>query len=284
MTTAVADSVTEEQIDGAKGLKIYVRSWRPAGAIRGVVAICHGLKSHGGYYVWAAEHLAATGLAVYVLDLHGRGKSEGDRFYVEEIGDYLTDINALVTLARTRESGKPVFLLGHSAGGVLSCVYALEHQAQLAGLICESFAFQVTAPDFALAAVKWLSHLVPRARVLRLKNEQFSRDPQAVRAMNNDPLITDEAQPAKTVAELARAAERLKREFSHITLPVLILHGTADNVTKPNGSRVFHDATGSRDKTLRLYEGHVHDLLNDFGREQVIDDIQQWISARLPSS
>ena len=67
-------------------------------------------------------------------------------------------MDAFVTLAKSREPGLPVFLLGHSAGGVISCVYALEHQDELAGLICESFAFQVPAPDFALAVLKGLSH------------------------------------------------------------------------------------------------------------------------------
>jgi alpha-beta hydrolase superfamily lysophospholipase len=175
-----------------------------------------------------------------------------------------------------------VFLLGHSAGGVVSCVYTLEHQAELAGLICESFAFQVAAPDFALAVVKGLSHLAPHAHVLKLKNEEFSRDPDVVQAMNDDPLIAHEVQPTRTVAELVRADERLKREFPLITLPVMILHGTADKVTRPGGSQLFYDTAGSTDKTLKLYEGHAHDLLNDFGKDAVITDVKDWIAARLP--
>ena len=85
-----------------------------------------------------------------------------------------------------------MFLLGHSAGGVVACIYALEHQDELAGLICESFAYQVPAPDFALAVLKGLSHVAPHAHVLKLKNEDFSRDPQVVAAMNADPLIANE--------------------------------------------------------------------------------------------
>lgn len=271
----------EEKIQGGAGLQILVRSWRPEGTARGVVAIVHGVNSHSGYYTWVAEQLVAGGLAVYALDLHGRGKSDGERFYLEKMGDYLDDVRALVALAKSREAGLPVYLLGHSAGGVISCTYTLEHQAELAGLICESFAFQVAAPDFALAVVKGLSHLAPHAHVLRLKNEEFSRDPQVVQAMNDDPLIAHEVQPTKTVAELVRADERLKREFPLITLPVLILHGTADKVTNPKGSQLFYDTAGSTDKTLKLYEGHVHDLLNDIDKEVVMADIQGWIDARL---
>ena len=275
------DRVKEEKVDGSGGLKIFVRSWRPAGKARGVVVICHGVNSHSGYYTWAAEQLVAGGLAVYALDLHGRGKSDGERFYLEKIADYVDDVDAVVSLAKSREPGLPVFLLGHSAGGVVSCVYTLEHQAKLAGLICESFAFQVAAPDFALAVVKGLSHLAPHAHVLKLKKEDFSRDPEVVQFMNDDPLTAHEVQPTRTVAELVRADERLKREFPLITLPVFILHGTADKVTNPKGSQLFFDTTGSTDKTLKLYEGHVHDLLNDFDKEAVMADIKGWIDKHL---
>jgi alpha-beta hydrolase superfamily lysophospholipase len=277
-------TTSEEKVDGAGGLKVFVRSWRPDGRARGVVVICHGFNSHSGYYTWVGEQLAASGLAVYALDLHGRGQSDGERFYLEKIADYITDVDAVVNLAKSCEAGLPVFLLGHSAGGVTSCIYALEHQSKLAGLICESFAFQVPAPDFALAVLKGLSHLAPHAHVLRLKNEDFSRDPQVVSTLSSDPLIAHEVQPTKTVAELARADERLKEEFPLITLPVFILHGTADKVTKPEGSQLFYDRAGSTDKTLKLYEEHVHDLLNDYGKETVLADIQAWIDARLPAA
>ena len=283
MSNTMVIAPKEEKIQGGAGLQIFVRSWRPEGKARGVVAICHGVNSHSGYYTWVAEQLVANGLAVYALDLHGRGKSDGERFYLESIADYLADVHAVVTLAQSREPGLPVFLLGHSAGGVVSCVYTLEHQTLLAGLICESFAFQVAAPDFALAVVKGLSHIAPHAHVLRLKNEEFSRDPNVVAAMNSDPLIENEVQPTKTVAELVRADERLKREFPSITLPVLIMHGTADAVTNPKGSQLFYDTAGSKDKTLKLYDGHVHDLLNDYGKEQVMADITSWIGGRLPA-
>ena len=226
------------------------------------------------------ELFAAHGLAAYALDLHGRGKSDGERFYLESMDDYLTDVDALLNLAEAREPGLPLFLLGHSAGGVISSVYTLENQHRLKGFICESFAFQVAAPDFALAVVKGLSHIAPHAHVLRLKNEEFSRDQAVVDAMNSDPLIAHEVQPTRTVAELVRADERLKKEFPQITIPLLIMHGTADKVTNPKGSQFFYETAGSSDKTLKLYDGHVHDLLNDFGRETVMADIVSWIGVR----
>jgi alpha-beta hydrolase superfamily lysophospholipase len=271
----------EERFEGVKGLNIFVRSWRPEQKVRGVVVIVHGFNSHSGYYHWAAEQLSASGLAVYALDLRGRGKSDGERFFVERFAEYVSDVAQLVTLAKSREPGLPVFLLGHSAGGVVACIYTLEHQKEIAGLVCESFAHQVPAPDFALAVLKGLSHVAPHAHVLKLKNEDFSRDPKAVEVMNNDPLIAHESQSTQTVAEMVRADERLKKAFPLFTLPLLILHGTADKATKPSGSQLFFDTAGSTDKTLKLYDGHFHDLLNDVGKETVMGDIKGWINARL---
>lgn len=274
---------TEETFEGAGGLKIFLRSWRPVAGPRAVVVICHGVNSHSGQYLWVADQLVADGFAVYALDLRGRGLSEGARYHVESIGEYVGDLSQAIQIAKSREPGLPVFLLGHSAGGVTSCSYALDYQAELAGLICESFAFQVPAPDIALQIIKGVSHLLPDALVLKLHNEDFSRDPAVVKSMNEDPLIAGEVQPSITVAALVRADERLKKEFSRITLPVFILHGTADKATMPAGSQLFFDTTSSADKTLKLYEGHFHDLLNDYGKEEVMGDIIAWIDARLPA-
>jgi acylglycerol lipase len=274
-------SATEERIQNGAGPALFVRVWRPLIEARGTVVVVPGFNSHIGYYTEVAERLVAGGLAVYVVDLRGRGQSEGERFYVERFDDYVSDVASTIDLARSRESTRPLFLLGHSAGGVVSCLYALEHQSALSGLICESFAFQLPAPDLALAVLKGLSHIAPHVHVLHLKNEDFSRDPKIVAAMNADPLIAGETQPTSTIAAMVRADERLAGEFSQITLPLLILHGTADKAAKAAGSQRFYDAAGASDKTLKLYDGHYHDLLNDLDRDVVLTDIASWIEARL---
>lgn len=271
----------EEQWIEDEGLpRIFTRHWEPEGAAVASLVICHGVNSHGGQYVRAAEDFARRGLAVTALDLRGRGRSEGERFYVESIDDYVADLSRTIDRARARHPELPLFLLGHSAGGVTSVTYALDRQERLAGLICESFAFRVYAPNFALKLLEGASHVVPHVHVLRLKMEDFSRDPEWVAALNADPLTHDEVQPVQTVAAFARAGERFEREFGRITLPLLILHGTADKATRPDGSQQFFDEAGSGDKTLKLYDGYYHDLLNDLGREQVMDDIAAWIAAR----
>jgi alpha-beta hydrolase superfamily lysophospholipase len=273
--------MTEDSFDGVRGLKIATRSWRPQEPAHAAVVIVHGFNSHSGQYQWVGEQLVAAGMAAHALDLRGRGKSDGERFYVQKFKDYTDDVATFVTRVKQREPDVPLFMLGHSAGGVVACMYALEHQTELRGLVCESFAHEVPAPDFALAVLKGLSHVAPHAHVLRLKNEDFSRDPKRVAELNSDPLIAHEVQPTQTIAEMVRADDRLKKEFAKITVPLVIIHGTADKPAKPSGSKRFYEMAGSQDKTLKLYEGHYHDLLADRDKEIVMHDVISWIKHRL---
>ena len=118
----------EERIETTGGLNLFVRSWRPEIEPRGVVVIVPGFNAHSAYYGWVAQRLTSDGLAVYAIDLRGRGKSDGERFYVEKFTDYLSDVESVMKLVRSREQDPPVVLLGHSAGGVVSCLYAAQER------------------------------------------------------------------------------------------------------------------------------------------------------------
>lgn len=273
----------ESVFEGVGGLKIFTRSWQAQGSPRGVVVIVHGFNSHSGQYLWVGEQLAASGLAVYALDLRGRGRSEGERYYVEDMKDYTDDVQKLVQTAKAENPGLPVFLLGHSAGGVISCNYLLDHNGEVDGFICESFAYELPVPDVVLSLLKGVSYITHHTHVFSLNNKDFSRDAAVVESMNEDILIKGESQPAQTARVLIDGARRLTDEFANITLPVLIIHGTLDKATSPSGSQHFYDKAGSADKTLKLYEGHFHDLLNDVDKEIVMADIQNWIDERIPA-
>jgi acylglycerol lipase len=271
--------MTDEKFEGVGGVKLNARSWLPEGPARAAMVIVHGFKAHSGLYDWPAQKLAREGIAVYAFDLRGNGKSEGETFWVESFSDYIGDLDRFFDIVRTRQPGVPLFLLGHSAGGVISCAYALENQGSLAGFICESFAYEVPVPSFALTLLKAFSFIAPHTGVLDLKDEGFSRDPAFVEKMKADPLIVHTPGPAHTVAEMSRANDRLTQTFAKMTMPILVMHGTKDMVTVPHGSQMFFDHASSVDKTLKLYEGHYHDLFNDEGRELVMADVLEWINA-----
>jgi acylglycerol lipase len=155
----------ESTFKGVGRLKIFTRSSQPEGKTRGVVVIVPGFNSHSGQYPWVGEQFAAKDLAVYAIDLRGRGRSEGERWYVEKMEDYTDDVATLVRTAKAENPGLPVFVLGHSAGGVVSCVYALDHQSEIDGLICESFAYDLPVPGFVLSLLKGFDYIAPHAHV-----------------------------------------------------------------------------------------------------------------------
>jgi len=274
------ESITST-FDIADGQKVFYRIWKTVESPKAIVLIVHGFNSHSGYYQWTAEQLVSNHYETYAIDLRGHGNSTGERFYIADYNEIVSDINQMVSLIKAEHPHLPVFLLGHSAGGVFSTLFILNNQERINGFICESFAYQLPAPDFAITVLEGLSHIVPHAHVVKLKNEDFSRDKTVVDAMNHDPLIAHEVQPAKTIQQLALADEQLKRNFQTITLPLLIIHGTSDKATKPGGSQEFFDKTGSSDKTLTFYEGHYHDLLNDIEKDVVVKDIIDWLDGRV---
>ena len=274
--------MNESSFEGVGGLKIATRSWKPEGSARAVMILVHGLNAHSGYMVWPGEQFSANGFATYALDHRGRGRSEGERFYVEQLSDYLDDLHTLVGIARSENPGLPVYMLGHSAGGVIATSYVYEHQDEIAGLICHSFAFDVGLPHLVQLALEGIGKLLPHVHVFSLNNADFSRDPAHVERMNSDPLIHKESQPAETARVLLLASDALKEHMPNFKVPVFIIHGTEDKATRPAGSQYFYDHTGSTDKTLKLYEGHYHDLLADLDKEIVMNDILAWLDERVP--
>ncbi len=263
------------------GQPVFYRNWKTDGMPKGIVLIVHGLNSHSGYYQNFALALTENHFEVYAMDLRGRGNSEGERCYIHDYWDVIADIDQLLHIARSAFPVLPFFLFGHSAGGVLASIYALHHQHQLKGLVAESLAFMLPAHALELSLMKALGHIIPHIRLVKLKNSDFSRDRFIVETMNKDPLLKNERQPVKTMQQLILAAEYLKKEMLRIRLPLLILHGTADKVTKPEGSRYFMEHASSTDKQLKLYEGHYHDLLNDKYNGIILKNILQWFTERI---
>ncbi|MVM38539.1 alpha/beta fold hydrolase [Spirosoma sp. HMF3257] len=265
----------------SEGRNVFYRTWTSRNEPNGIVLIIHGLNSHSGYYEKFAAQLTENGYDVFAMDLRGRGMSEGERYYIADYHAIVGDIDLLVDIVRSAYPALAIFLLGHSAGGVFASVYTVSNQGKLHGLISESFAFQIPAPGFALAIIKFLGNIIPHTRLIRLKNEDFSRDRAIVDTMNNDPLLENEKQPARTMQQLLLAAAYLKTAMPLIKLPLLILHGTADKATKPSGSQYFMDHASSADRQLKLYEGYYHDLLNDKYNAIIIRDIIRWFNGRV---
>jgi alpha-beta hydrolase superfamily lysophospholipase len=281
-----AETVTLRARDGAE-LPLYV--WRthttPA---RAAIALIHGLAEHAGRYTALAARLNAAGIDVYAIDLRGHGRASGRRATIRRFDDYLDDTEALVAhaAAQTAKRHTPLFLMGHSMGGAIAALYAIERApragVKFAGLLLSSAALAPgrDVPQWMISASRVMSAIWPSFPAMKIDAALLARDVAVVEANRADPLVHHGAIPARTGAELLEAMKRIEAGRAQLRLPVLVWHGTEDKLTEPEGSRAFGARVGSPDRTLTLYEGSLHETLNDLDRERVITALLDWIDKR----
>lgn len=272
----------EERFAGHDGLELHEHCWLPRSPASAAVVVVHGINEHAGRYARLAKTLNEQGYAVYAMDLRGHGRSAGSRAMVYSFVEYLADLDVLFARVREREAGKPLFLFGHSMGGTIAARFAVTRKPAFFGLILSAPAVRIGANVFPLLRhfAGIVGRLLPRLRVVRLGCRYISRDPQVVEAFKNDPLVFHGRFPVRTGAEIFRAAKRVETEAAALTLPLLILHGTADAACDVEGSRVLHLRAGSHDKTLCLYEGLYHEVLSEPERDRVLGDLIAWMNPR----
>jgi acylglycerol lipase len=274
--------VLESFFPARDGTQLFERRWQPGGRPLAEVLIVHGFIEHGGRYAPTAEALARHGFAVSVTDLRGQGKSEGPRCWIRTFDEYLDDLDLGFDRVVHRADGKPLFMLGHSLGGVIAVLWCIRREPKLAGLILSGPVFQIREQLFP-----WLrriariaSVLFPRLRLARMGGRNISRDPAVVAGFRDDPLVFHGRFPVRTGAEILRAGKRARAEFEKLRQPLLILHGTGDRVASPEASRELYERAGAADKTIRLYAGLYHEVLNEPEKEQVLADLIEWIERR----
>jgi alpha-beta hydrolase superfamily lysophospholipase len=278
MTTAVHEQNT---FDAADGRRLFEQHWLPADAPRAHVAIVHGYAEHSGRYAHVGEALAARGYAVHALDLRGHGRSEGDRAFVRSFDEYLDDVRSFLARVRGRAGGRPVFLLGHSMGGtIVTLELAVDHPPLAGALLSAGVLTSSGQPRIVRAIIGLLGRLLPRLPLVKLNAARVSRDAEVVRRYEEDPLVYHGRVRAGLAAAMGRAVRRIERDAHSIALPILIMHGTEDLLASPDGSRAVFDAISSHDKTLTMYEGLHHEILNEPEQDQVIADIAAWMDAR----
>jgi acylglycerol lipase len=272
----------EDRLTGQGGLELYTQAWLPAGESRAVVVLSHGASEHSGRYAWVAEQLAGRGYAVHALDHRGHGRSEGQRALIDRMDHVVADLDLLIDDASAAHPGVPIFLLGHSMGGAVALSYAIEHQDRLEGLVLSApvAAVEAASPVTRLVG-SVLSIVAPTLGVYDIESAAVSRDPQVVRDYDADPLNYHGKLPARTVAELTAAVEKYPARVPDLTLPILIVHGTADRLVPIAGSEMVHERAGSSDKAFTRYDGLYHEVLNEPERRQVLDEIADWLDARV---
>ncbi|HAW07817.1 MAG TPA: alpha/beta hydrolase [Bacteroidetes bacterium] len=259
--------------------KVYYQAWLPETAPKAILLIVHGLAEHSGRYMNLVNHFIPLGYAVYGFDHLGHGKSDGPRVYIDRFQDFLDTIKTYFDMIQSWQPGKPVYLIGHSMGGLISAIYLLEYQNDFAGAVLSGASVKIPAhiSPVTITIGRVFSRILPKFGLIKLEADGISRDENVVKAYVNDPLVCTGKITARLAGELLGATQRIMAEAEKITLPILILHGGADKLVESDASRWFHDRIRSTDKTLKVYPGLFHEVFNEPEHGAVLRDVEGWI-------
>jgi acylglycerol lipase len=268
---------------GLDRVMLYEQWWRPEQEPKAGIVLVHGLAEHSGRYLSVVDHLSQHGYAVDTFDLRGHGKSNGVPILVNSFDDYLTDLDVFLDRVRARLPGKPLFLLGHSMGGAITALFAICHQPQVRGIILSAPSVKISSDVSPILqkASSALACILPRLKTMKIKHRHISRDPAVVEAYDGDPLVYRKGILLKTGSELVKATKRIRSRAQEFSLPVLILQGTRDKLADPDINKWFYETISSSDRTLKLYEGLYHEVMNEPEKEQVLQDIITWLDAHV---
>jgi alpha-beta hydrolase superfamily lysophospholipase len=278
---------SEGTFRGVEELELYYQSWTPQGKPRGILALVHGLGGHSGLYTNIIEHLLPKQYAVYGLDMRGHGRSPGQRGYINSWSEFRNDLRIFLKFIQQQQPACPIFLFGHSLGGLVVIDYTLrlpQAAAELQGIITLAPSIgEVGVSPLKLLLGKILSRIIPR----------FSLDiglDETAGSRNEDVLatyITDKWRHTRGTARLSTEffttltwIHTHAREWCR---PLLILHGSADRIALPAGSEIFYQQVTYPDKLRIEYPGGYHDLHCDINYQQVLTDLSNWLERHLPT-
>jgi lysophospholipase len=265
-------SSTEGWIDGER---LFYRCWDSPVA-RAEVVLSHGYAEHSGRYEHLAAALGAAGARVWALDHYGHGRSAGERADISSLPAAAEDLHLLVAKAARAAgesaAGNSVYLVGHSMGGAIAAAHALAHQASLAGLVLSAPMLILSDELMALAGMDEIPDVSLAGGI--------SRDPEVVAAYESDPLNYLGPPPKTFLASLAALPGMIER-LGELTLPMLVMHGSADPLIKPETLRTLVARVGSEDLAARLWPGLMHEIFNEPEKDAVIGTLTRWITARM---
>lgn len=273
----------ENYFKNHKKQNIFYQSWIPDGDIKAILLIVHGLAEHSGRYENVVRHFTPKGYAIYAYDHPGHGRSNGERCFIERFDDFLQTLEAFSGQVKRGFSDTPVYVVGHSMGGAITASYLTTRQEDFSGAILSGPAVKISdnMPKITLLLGKILSALAPKSGLTQLNAEGVCRDPNVVKAYENDPLVYRGKITARLAGELFSAIKQTNKNAHKITIPLLIVQGGEDILVPADGAITFSEIVGSTDKTIKIYDDLYHEVFNEPEHEQVLTDVENWLESHL---
>jgi alpha-beta hydrolase superfamily lysophospholipase len=258
---------------------LYYQVWLPEDKSKASVFIVHGLHEHSTRYNHLAAYLVDHGYAVYSLDFPGHGKSDGLRSYIDSYLDFINIMRIYLEMIQSWQPDVPIYLLGHSMGGLFSALFLTDSSHGINGAILSGSLVQVPeyVSPFTVKVGQILSSILPKVRLVEIDKEGLCKDPAVVQAYKDDPLVYNGKTTARISNEINEAITQLEKKGSDINQPLLVLHGGDDRVCDPAWSQYLIDLVSSPDKHLIIYDGLYHEIYNEPEAETVFIDVLNWL-------
>ncbi len=251
---------------------------------RAVLVINHGFAEHVGRYDHVAEYFSKEGgLTVYRYDLRGHGKTEGRKGHIDSYKTFIDDSHSMVELARRENPKKDIFMLGHSMGGLVTCMYGLSYPNSLKGQIFSGAAVNSLpkAKGLNKGLLKLLGTITPRLPMRNVVEDDICTVEEVVRRYKSDPEVLKKADFKFLKEFLVEAPKFVRKNIGSYNYPCLICHGKEDKIVPVDISYYLYDNISSRDKELRVYKGLYHEILNEEEKYQVMEDMLNWLNKRI---
>lgn len=244
--------------------------------------IFHGYAEYVDRYRAFIDRLSKEGFHVFAIDHVGHGRSDGKRAYIRDFNQLVDDASAWFESLRAAHPDMQWYVFGHSMGGGIALNFALEHQDELKALVLSGPLIKLpdNTPAIVRAVGQVLAKIAPTLAVVPIDFDLISRDPEVVKCYKEDPLIYTKPVRAKTAIELDEFAKRIQKRLPELRMPFWVGHGSLDRITDPEGSKMLHEQAASNDKTLKMYHGLFHEILNEPEGPVVMHDITQWLKKR----
>ncbi|HEY5729067.1 MAG TPA: lysophospholipase [Anaerolineales bacterium] len=276
---------TEPKTDMNDDVTFYMQGWEPEGKPKAIVCLIHGLGEHTGRYAHAGKALNDAGYALFGFDLRGHGKTGGARGHIPSLDVALQDIHQFVGFQRQNFPGIPLFLYGHSLGGMLTLAYAIEYGKELQGVIATGAGFRSPLEEqkAKISLIKILGSLLPGLTLPSgLDPATISRDHTVVQKYMDDPLVHGRLSAGLGKAMLTGVNLCFSRA-KEIKPPLLLMHGTEDRLVYASGSEEFARlaSESNADVTLKLWDGLHHEIHNEPEQAEVFKAMTEWLGKHL---
>ena len=248
---------------------------------KAAVLIVHGMNDHKGRYALLQDELAEAGFGSFAYDQRGFGLSGGKRADVARYQDFHDDLKVVLSLLRNTCPAVPVFLLGHSLGGLVSATFCLDNPGVVDGLVLSSPAYRVRPLPFHLEFLAYMIYFIMPSVSIRYPSlhHRRSRDPEVLRAVAADPLIVAKATP-RFYLQFRKMNRYLQENAARIDVPTLILQAGDDEIVVPEGAKVLYACLKNPKKKLLWYDGFCHEIFHEIGRKKVVADLIVWLNER----